>query len=217
MFEERTDILRDHIAYLKGILDEEPSEEMAINKEELEAFLNSCNEDISNLQADLPYDEIDEDDIPIEDFSGDNLDDTEIEDEVVEVEAVIKELLQLMESAKERFLEDDVIVSNNCQPTMKNASLSESEFRQKLEAWLIESIKKKCDANGISKSDEEIKEMSAKFISYAAENKGNPYPHFSIGLYHITFEELYDYRLLKKLLNFNNTMAQHIEFWGNLI
>lgn len=217
MFEDRTDILREHIAYLEEILAEDYDKAEEVDSEELKNFLETCQEDINNLKEDLPYDEIEEDDIPIEDFSDDYLDDSEIEDEVVEVENVIQNLQELMEAAKKQFLEEEEVSNEEVLSTVKSSNLSETEFYQRLKEWLTKEIRIKLDAKGLSKSDDEIAEMCSSIIEGAAVNRANPYPHFSIGLFHITFEMIKMYRLIGHLLDFDQELKFQYSFWGNLV
>lgn len=217
MFEDRTDILREHIAYLEGLLSEESGNIEELDLEELQTFLDTCQEDIDSLTADLPYDEISEDDIPIEDFSGDNLDDTEVEDEIVEVEKVIEELQQLIESAKEHFLEQDNSTNTHDAAVFESSNLSEEAFYTRLEHWLAEALKEKCRNVGITKSEDEIIELRDRFIECAKANERDSYTLFSPGLYHITFEMIKQYQLLGSLMNFNNDLAFNYSFWNNVI
>lgn len=217
MFESRTETLREHIAYLESILSNDAGEAEEIDQEELQEFLDTCQTDIDDLRADLPYDEIEEDDIPIEDFSGDNLEDAEIEDEVVEVEHVIEELQQLMETARERFLEDEPDSEENVGLLEKNVNLSESEFDQKLRDWLSKEIRNKCRINGIIMSDEEVIDLREKMILCAATRGKSPDPLFSVGLNHITMELIQNYEMLGRMMNFDNTLNFYYTFWENVI
>lgn len=213
MFEERTEKLRKHIAYLTDILAEESADMQEVDSEELRSFLESCQEEIEELKSDLPYDEIDDDDIPIEDFEGENLEDSEIEDEVVEVEGVIQELQQLMEAAAERFFEDKELFLGASHSPMKSSNLSESEFRQKLEGWLTKEIKNKYETEGVSKGANEIAAMCKSIIESASTNKVNPFPHFSVALFHVTLEMLNDYNLMGGIMNFDNSLRLHCSLW----
>ncbi len=216
MFESRTETLREHIAYLESILSNDTGEAEEINQEEIQEFLDTCQTDIENLRADLPYDEIEEDDIPIEDFS-DNLEDAEIEDEVVEVEQVIEELQQLMETARERFLEDDPDTETPVDLSLKSDNLSEEEFMKKLEDWIDRALKKKYDSKGIKKSDEEIVDLRKRTIENVTSGEWKIFPEYSVGLSHITKEMLYNYSLTKRLTHFENTLRMCLFLWENAI
>lgn len=217
MFEERTDLLREHIVYLQEILSCELDEGEEVNPDELESFIETCQEEIDNLKADLPYDEIDDDDIPIEDFSGDNLEDSEIEDEIVEVEEVIQELQQLMESAVDRFLDKEESSGETYVGGIKIDNMSQEQFDARLRGWLSQAIRDKCSEKGITKSDEEISEMCDKLIECSGDYPTNPFPSFSVGISHITCRLIRDYKILGHLMNFDLSLKNHSDFWRNMI
>ena len=216
MFEKRTETLRDNIAYLEDIL----SEDSDIKEEDfadLLSFLDTCQEDIDKLKADLPYDEIDEDDIPIEDFSGDNLEDSELEDEVVEVEMVIEKLQQMLDSTRERYFDGDESSEDKANGQWMPSNLSEEEFYQKLKTWLEQAIKDKCTQNGISKSENEIQELRDIFIELNKTKEQRTLALFSPGLNHIAWEMIKQYKLLGSLINFDQDLAFEVEIWKDVI
>ena len=217
MFEERTDILKEHIAYLEGLLADDSDKSEELDLEELQGFLETCQEDIDALRLDLPYDEIDEDDIPIEDFSGDNLEEAEIEDEVVEAEKVIEDLQQLMEEAREHFLEEDIDSESPVDLSSKSNNLSEEEFMKKLEDWLDQAFRDKFKAEGLERSEEEIIALRKRTIQHVIDKESSLFPDYSIGLTHITYQMMNEYDILKRLMNFDNSLRCFVEFWGNVI
>lgn len=217
MLEERTDILKEHIAYLEGLLADDSDKSEELDLEELQGFLETCQEDIDALRSDLPYDEIDEDDIPIEDFSGDNLEDAEIEDEVVEAEKVIEDLQQLMEDARERFLEEEGDAELPIDLSMKSDNLSEEEFMKKLEDWLDQAFKQKYESEGLVMSDEEIVAIRNRTIEQAKHQNFKLFPGYSIGLTHIAYKMIDSYDMQKRIMNFDNALRCFVEFWGNVI
>ena len=95
--------------------------------------IGRLREQIEALKSDLPYDELDEDDVPIEDFSGDLLEDSELEDEVVEAEAVISELEQQMLEADDMMDDDAKTGSLPLDKTASNCPRSEAEFYQMMQ------------------------------------------------------------------------------------
>lgn len=217
MFEERTDLLREHIAYLEGILAEEPDEEEKVDVDELESYLNTCQEDIDALKADLPYDEIDDDDIPIEDFDGDELEESEIEDEVVEAENVIDELKQLIADVRDRFFEEE---DKPCRPVITIPlpdNLTKNQFYQRLEEWVTNKIKELCVAKQITMTDEEVKNLCLIEIEHAKTDHSNPYPQFSIGLFHVTLIMVNMYKLVGKLMNFDSDLKYALKDWEDLM
>lgn len=216
MFEKRTEALRDHIAYLEDIL----SEDSDIREDDLDnllSFLDTCQDDIDNLQAELPYDEIDEDDIPIEDFSGDNLEDSELEDEVVEVEMVIEKLQQLLDSTRERFFDSDENSDDKANGQWMPSNLSEEEFYRKLKTWLEQAIRDKCTRKGINKSENEILELRDVFIELNKTKEQRLLALFSPGLDHISWEMIKQYKLLGSLMNFDQDLAFEVELWKDVI
>ncbi len=214
MFEDRTDLLREHIDYLKEYISEYSDNKEGVDIDELQSFLETCQEDIDNLKSDLPYDEIDDDDISIEDFSGDNLDDSELEDEIVEAEKVIEDLVLLMESAKEIFLEDEESAAGISNLTVKSSDLSEEEFLQKIKNWLTPALKEYFSKKGISKNDEEIIEFRDRMIERASSKKNDSCPDYPFWLFHITQEMIYEYSLIGRLMNFENSLSWFSFHWG---
>ena len=216
MFEKQTETLREHIAYLEEIL----SEDSDIREDDLAdllSFLDTCQKDIENLKAELPYDEIDEDDIPIEDFSGDNLDDSELEDEVVAVEMVIEKLQQLLDSSRERFFDADESSDDKANGQWMPSNLSEEEFYQKLKTWLEKAIIDKCAKKGISKNENEILELRDSFIELNKTKEQRTLALFSPGLNHISWEMIKNYKLLGSLMNFDQDLAFEVELWKDVI
>lgn len=239
MFEESIDTLKNHIEYLKGILEIDWSNSEDYDEIELRSRLNDCEDDINNIEFSMPYDEIDEDDIPIEDMSGENLEDGELEDEVVGVEALIKELRELMELANDRYLEWDGCGNlDNVRIQMKH-SLSKEEFLSELLKLLREEIHQKISAKGPYLNEDEI-ERIAECIYFDAKCRAdhkeaallaeqeNPNMRltedeirinhlFSAGLNHIASGLIITYESLGTMMDFNSTLNFQKSIWGNLI
>lgn len=168
MFEDKSEILRGHIAFLEELLSDDECKDNDIA--EIELRLECCQKDIDEARSNLPYDEID-DEVAIEDFTGDNLEDGELEDEIVEVEAVINELEDLMEQARD-FLsecnEGETSTVNEGQPLLAETM----DIKECLETWLVKEIAAVCERRGISRSDKDII-RTAKAIILGAECRGD--------------------------------------------
>jgi len=235
MFENDVDLLREHIEYLKlyltGDLDEMPS------AEELENSIVEFRNNIDTVRGSLPYDEIDEDDIPIEDFSEDKLEDGELEDELVEAEAVIQELEELIIEVESSG--DGEICPSVSKP-MESGQNSTKPFWEKMTEWIKKTFVEKCEKEGTAvPSNHELDRIAACFIcsaytrgnsdradEYAREN----YSDFNLsaeemkktrllscGIAHITFETIKTYEILGERINFDNSIRFYSEIWGNLI
>ena len=201
--------------------------------------IDRLREQIEALRSDLPYDELDEDDVPIEDFSGELLEDGELEDEVVEAEAVISELEQQMLESDDLKDDDFETGSLPLGKTTGNSPRSEAEFYQMMQSWLIDEMRTKNSKEGISESDDIIVRRAAAII-VGAKAKGDfqkgeelgktlfaEYAFkadelqqadlYSIGLFHITFDVIRTYRLIPYDFDLHGWINSRKELWGNMI
>ena len=201
--------------------------------------IGRLREQIEALRSDLPYDELDEDDVPIEDFSGDFLEDSELEDEVVEAEAVISELEQQMLESDD--LKDDDFETGSL-PLGKityHEPLSEAEFHQQLRSWLIDEMLAKNCKEGVAESDDVMARRAAAIIVGAtvcgdfqkAEELGktlfSEYAFkaeelqqadlYSIGLFHITLEVIADFEQFPHYFDFHKWISLRKVLWENMI
>ena len=201
--------------------------------------IDRLREQIEALRSDLPYDELDEDDVPIEDFSGDLLEDGELEDEVVEAEAVISELEQQMLESDDMKGDDSDIGGLPLGKTVSNCPRSEAEFYQMMQSWLIDEMRTKNSKDGVSESDDTMSRRAAAIIVGAkakgdfpkAEELGKTFfseyafkadelqqaDLYSIGLFHITFEVIRIYRLIPYDFDLHGWINFKKEMWGNMI
>ena len=201
--------------------------------------IDRLREQIEALRSDLPYDELDENDVPIEDFSGDLLEDGELEDEVVEAEAVISELEQQMLESDDLKDDDAETGSLLLDKTVSNCPHSEAEFYQMMQSWLIDEMRAKNSKEGISESDDVIVRRAAAIIVGAtvcgdfqkAEELGktlfSEYAFkaeelqqadlYSIGLFHITLEVIADFEQFPHYFDFHKWISLRKVLWENMI
>lgn len=169
MFESQTNLLRDHILRLQALLEENEG----FAPEELVDELAEIEQDIQDLKDDLPYDEIDEFGEDIEDFSGEELEEGELEDEVVEAESVIEELEDLIQEVRSRLEEADEEIDAESSSTVK-ATLasrtgtvikSEQQLDDKLQSWMVAAFKKKNLHGGAHESDDVLARRARALIA----------------------------------------------------
>ncbi len=234
MFEDKSELLRGHIDFFRSILSEKEDTEYDV--QEIEQRLEDSANDIAETRSNLPYDEIDDDDVPIEDFSGDNLEDSELEDEIVEVEGLIDELENLMNVVRESLDEDEV--SDDVTVDAK-VSGDEQDFDTKLENWLVEEISAKCIRKDLQLSKEEIARKAKAIIlgarccgrfqqaeDLARENcpeygftaeELKQADMFSPGLFHISMKMIQGYEILKERFEFDEWLKFRKQLWENAI
>lgn len=100
MFEHESQIVRDDIEFLRGIA-EEQSENAS---EGLEERLQEIEEDIKELLLNLPVEAVDDAEEREYQYPEEFEDNAELEDEVVECEALIKESQALIQELRSRYL-----------------------------------------------------------------------------------------------------------------
>lgn len=100
MFEHESQILRDDIVFLRGIV-EEQSEDVP---EGLEERLQEIEEDIKELMLNLPVEAVDDAEEREYQYPEEFEDNAELEDEVVECEALIEEAQALIQELRSRYL-----------------------------------------------------------------------------------------------------------------
>lgn len=131
MFENEIDALRGHIEFLTNYLEGAENVTLA---DELHEVIDTAKREIEKLRSELPYDEIEEDDIPIEDFGGELFSDSDIEDEVVQAEAVIRELEELILRAE---ADESYDSTEDASPyTSSENAEDEDMFWDQLQAWI---------------------------------------------------------------------------------
>lgn len=234
MFEEKTDLLREHIAYLKGILEMDVDSADIPEEDELQDILDGYAADVEALRRDLPYDELDDDTEPVEDFSGEELEDGELEDEVVEAEAVMAELEELMEEARSLHEDagDDIRAGSRLE--RRSTGLSPEAFERRLVLWLESELVRTHVVDGASIS------RAATGLVVVAKRNGNhqkahalaqeEYPQFGFTEkelfdyhmaapihFHIAFEMVKMYKTLHELMDFDLFLKGQIEHWKMLV
>lgn len=236
MFEDKSELLQGHIDFFKAVLSEEEGGDY--DEFEITQRIEDCTRDIEEVRSDLPYDELNEEDEPIEDFSGENLEDGELEDEVVEIEGLINELNDLMDEVR-GLLEDERDGDVHRDINGQSVSCSRQDFTTMLEDWLAEEITAKCKRQGLNLSTEAIARkvkaiiLGAKFCGRYEEAESlakEKYPEygftakdlkqeglFSPGLFHIALEMNQTHDLLKERFDFNQWLKAKREFWENVI
>lgn len=168
MFENEIDALRGHIEFLTNYLEGEGD---GISPDSLNEVIDTAKQDIQKLRSDLPYDEIDEDDIPIEDFSNDIFDRSDIEDEIVLAENIISELEELISAVESHNSYDSA--EGACVSTSAEDGTEEDPFWDKLQAWTIKWVVKLCEKdNKRIPSDDELDRL-ALAISISSLFLGN--------------------------------------------
>ena len=105
MFEHESQILRDDIEFLRG-LTEEQSEDIP---EELEERLQEIESDINELLLNLPVEAVDDVEDREYQYPDEFEDNAELEDEVVECEALIKEAQELILEVRSRYLPESSV------------------------------------------------------------------------------------------------------------
>ena len=100
MFEHESRTLRDDIEFLRG-LTKEQSEDIP---EELEERLQEIESDINELLLNLPVEAVDDVEEREYQYPEEFEDNAELEDEVVECEALIKEAQELILKVRSRYL-----------------------------------------------------------------------------------------------------------------
>ena len=100
MLEHKSQILLDDIEFLRG-LSEEPSGNMP---DELEERLQVIESDINELLLNLPIEAVDDVEEREYQYPEEFEDNAELEDEVVECEALIKEAQELILEVRSRYL-----------------------------------------------------------------------------------------------------------------
>ena len=162
MFEDKIDTLREHIDHLREFLADGWEEDADLEKDELLSELESFEEDIQDLKDDLPYDEVDEYGEDIEDFSGDNLEEGELEDELVEAEGVIEELEELIQEVRNRLDEDEEFNEESPSETRHFVHItgtvikSKEELSENLKTWIVGALKEKNSQAGITETEDVI-------------------------------------------------------------
>ena len=236
MFEDKSELLQGHIDFFKAVLSEEEGGDY--DEFEVAQRIKDCTRDIEEVRSDLPYDELNEEDEPIEDFSGENLEDGELEDEVVEIEGLINELKDLMDEVRGR-LDDEGDEDVHRDIIDQTGSCDSQDFTTKLEVWLAEEITAKCKRQGLNLSTEAIARKMKAIVLGArccgryeeAESLAQEkYPEygftsedlkqeglFSPGLFHIAMEMIQTHSLLKERFNFTQWLKAKREFWENVI
>ena len=201
--------------------------------------IDRLREQIEALRSDLPYDELDENDIPIEDFSEDLLEDGELEDEVVEAEAVISEMEQQMLKADDLMNNDAGTGSLPLGRTAGRCPRSEAEFYQMMQCWLIDEMRAKNSKEGVFESDDVIVRRAAAIIVGAKAHGDFPKAEelgktlfseyafkadelkqadlYSVGLFHITFDVIRTYRLIPDNFDLQGWINSGKELWGDMI
>lgn len=140
MFENEIDALHGHIEFLTNYLEGAENVTLA---DELHEVIDTAKRDIEKLRSELPYDEIEEDDIPIEDFGGELFSDSDIEDEVVQAEAVIRELEELILRAE---ADESYDSTEEASPyTSSENAEDEDMFWDQLQVWIRKWIVIFCD------------------------------------------------------------------------
>lgn len=64
-------MLKSYKEYLNDILETDCDKDEDFDDLELRSKLEDCENDIEDIEYSLPYDEIEEDDVPLENMSGD--------------------------------------------------------------------------------------------------------------------------------------------------
>ena len=105
MFEHESQILRDDIEFLRG-LTEEQSEDIP---EEMEERLQKIESDINELLLNLPVEAVDDVKDREYQYPDEFEDNAELEDEVVECEALIKEAQELILEVRSRYLPESSV------------------------------------------------------------------------------------------------------------
>ena len=105
MFEHESQNLRDDIEFLRG-LTEEQSEDIP---EELEERLQEIESDINELLLNLPVEAVDDVEDREYQYPDEFEDNAELEDEVVECEALIKEAQELIMEVRSRYLPESSV------------------------------------------------------------------------------------------------------------
>ena len=105
MFEHESQNLRDDIEFLRG-LTEEQSEDIP---EELEERLQEIESDINELLLNLPVEAVDDVEDREYQYPDEFEDNAELEDEVVECEALIKEAQELILEVRSRYLPESSV------------------------------------------------------------------------------------------------------------
>lgn len=238
MFEDKSELLQGHISFFEEVLSEEvgdPLDVAAIVKR-----IEDSKRDIEQVRSELPYDECNMEDEPIENFSGDILDDDELEDEVIDIEDLIGDLMDLIDEVEERLeeVDDDEDDSDNLTTDIEK-TCDCKDFSSLLEEWLIEEITAKCNRKGIEISEADaIKKAKALILGarcigkfeeaeamaqeecpeygFTAETLKQE-DMFSPGLYHITMEMINTHNLLGERFDFKQWLKGKREFWENMI
>lgn len=233
MFENETNTIQGYIDYLNEILAGN------FNEEELRDRLLECEEAIRNVKSSLPYDELDDEDEPIEDFSGDNLEDAELEDEVVQIEGLIAELSGLMQKAEDCYLDgcDDPGYEKSAK--FADSDLTEGRFNDLLIEWIMGMISEKLSKTNQELDNQTIERMAIA-IMISAKCRGNfddseklakeKYPEyrldkdtihkyhlFSSGIFHVTFDVIKEFEALHGNIDFKQSLNFHMSCWGNMI
>ena len=231
MFEDKSELLRGHIEFFKSFLSEK--EDTEFDLQEVEQRLEDSENDIAETRSNLPYDEIDDDDVPVEDFSGDNLEDGELEDEIVEVEGLIDELEDLMDEVRES-IDDDHDESN--EDTGDTVETSDSQgFYSKLEKWLVDELSAKCVRKNLQLSQEDISRKAKAIIlgarccgrfeqaeDLARENcpeyrftaeELKQDDLFAPDIFHVSMEMIQTYDILKERFDFEGWLKFKKEIW----
>lgn len=239
MFEESIELLKEYKEYLNDILSTDCDQDEDFDDLELRSKLEDCENDIENIEYSLPYDEIEEDDIPIEDMSGENLEDGELEDEIVEIEALIKELREMIEQVRLRYFDENGELSLDYTTIQINHKYAKEDFLEDLFSWMNGEIIKKLSKQGPYLNEEEIYRL--KMCIYfdakcrgdhrdAAELAAKECPElklteeeirinhlFSGGLFHITFEMIKTHECLGQMMDFESTLNFKKSIWESLI
>lgn len=174
MFEDKTDLLREHIEYLQRLLAEDWRENQELDREELTDELDQYEQDIQDLKDNLPYDEVDEYGEDIEDFSGDELESGELEDEMVEAEEVMEELEALIQQVRDRLDEggakdhepDGVTHLVGCEPNHATRTIinSDAQLDDMLLSWMVDAFKEKNTREGLIETDEVLTRRAMALI-----------------------------------------------------
>lgn len=234
MFEDKAELLRGHIGYLEEVLSEAPGN---IDATEVEQRLADCRNDIDDARSSMPYDEVDDDEEHIEDFSGDNLEDGELEDEIVEIEALMERLGELMSQAVELIFDGDS--EETLFQTNGAVTTEHQDFNRLLEQWLSEEIAAKCNRKGLAISDDEMK-RKAKALYFGARHCGR-FPEaaeaaakecpgygftadelkqvdlFSPGLFHIAMELIQTHDTMGEAMDFKQWLSIKKSIWADMI